>query len=333
MTASLQQIRAQRDWTADKCKEQIEVAKRENRTFQRQTLQAHLVHLLNKEHKFNEAIQLAAQLVRELKKVDDKDLLVDVQLEESIGFYHLSNYTKARAELVSARTIANTKYTPPAMQARLDLQSGILHAADDRDFKTAYSYFFEAFQAFDSVNESALAQQALKYMLLSKVMLDQSDEVHSIMTGKTAQKYAKTETEAMHAIAEAAKKRSLAEFNEAFDKYKDVLGQDPVVKQHFGIIQDTMFEKELSRLIQPYSCVQVEHIAKCVGLDRERVERRLSQMLLDKKFSGCLQGDGLLVIYEQEQADPTYELAVDSVHAMGEVVDALYERAKEIKAV
>uniref|UniRef100_A0A183CAG4 PCI domain-containing protein n=1 Tax=Globodera pallida TaxID=36090 RepID=A0A183CAG4_GLOPA len=161
-----------------------------------------------------------------------------------------------------------------------------LYEADDRDFKTAYSYFFEAFQAFDSVNEPALAQQALKYMLLSKVMLDQADEVHSIMAGKTAAKYAKTETEAMHAIAEAAKKRSLAEFNEAIKKYKDVLEKDPVVKQHFGNIQDTMFEKELSRLIQPYSCVQMEHIAKCVGLDRARVERRLSQMLLDKKFSG-----------------------------------------------
>ncbi|KAI3416566.1 hypothetical protein GPALN_006105 [Globodera pallida] len=333
MTASLHQIRAQPDWTADKCKEQIEVAKRENRTFQRQTLQAQLVHLLNKEHKYNESIQLASQLVRELKKVDDKDLLVDAQLEESIAYYHLSNYTKARAELVSARTIASSKYTPPAIQARLDLQSGILHAADDRDFKTAYSYFFEAFQAFDSVNEPALAQQALKYMLLSKVMLDQADEVHSIMAGKTAAKYAKTETEAMHAIAEAAKKRSLAEFNEAIKKYKDVLEKDPVVKQHFGNIQDTMFEKELSRLIQPYSCVQMEHIAKCVGLDRARVERRLSQMLLDKKFSGCLQGDGLLVIYALEAPDRTYELAVDTVRAMGEVVDGLYDRAKKIKAI
>ena len=62
--------------------------------------------------------------------------------------------------------------------------------------------------------------------------------------------------------------------------------EDPVVQKHFSSISDTMFEKELSRLIQPYSCVQIEHISKCVGLNRYLVEKKLSQMILDKKFYG-----------------------------------------------
>lgn len=66
--------------------------------------------------KFIIHIFLAVPLIAELKKIDDKHLIVEVQLEESKLWYHLSNLAKARSALTSARTTANSMYIPPKMQ-------------------------------------------------------------------------------------------------------------------------------------------------------------------------------------------------------------------------
>ena len=82
-----------------------------------------------------------------------------------------------QAALTSARTAANSIYCPPHLQARLDLQSGILHA-EDKDYTTAYSYFYETFENL-STQDDPSALGALKYMLLCKVMLNLVRPHHS----------------------------------------------------------------------------------------------------------------------------------------------------------
>jgi len=104
----------------------IEWAREEKRTFLRQSLEARLVGVFYDNENYQKALQLGSQLLKELKKVDDKNLLVEVQLLESKTYHALGNLPCARAALTSARTTANSIYCPPQMQSALDLQSGML---------------------------------------------------------------------------------------------------------------------------------------------------------------------------------------------------------------
>lgn len=312
------------------CKECIDWAKQEKRTFLRQSLEARLIALYFDTGLYTEALALGSQLLKELKKLDDKNLLVEVQLLESKTYHALSNLPKARAALTSARTTANAIYCAPKMQAALDLQSGILHAADERDFKTGYSYFYEAFEAYNSV-ENVKALTALKYMLLCKVMLNQPDDVNQIVSGKLAITYSGRDIDAMKAVAQASNKRSLADFQQAVLDYKVELEDDVIVKAHLGTLYDTMLEQNLCRIIEPYLRVEVGHIASCIKLPMPQVEKKLSQMILDKKFSGILdQGEGVLIVFEEIPVDKTYDKALETIQSMGKVVDTLYQKAKKL---
>ncbi|KAE9412232.1 hypothetical protein Angca_003871, partial [Angiostrongylus cantonensis] len=155
--------------------------------------------------------------------------------------------------------------------AALDLQSGILYAANETDFLTALSYFYEAFRGYDFAEEEKLALLSLKYMLLCKIMMDVPDDVDKLLLSKLVSKYSGSDLEAVRAIAAAVKARSLADFNAAFDAYPQELQNDPVVREHFNFLSERMLEKDLNRIIQPYSCVEIDHIAACVGMDRVKV--------------------------------------------------------------
>lgn len=135
----------------------------------------------------------------------------------------------------------------------------------------------------------------------------------------------------MKAVAQASHLRSLADFQQALIEYKKELELDVIVKAHLGTLYDTMLEQNLCRIIEPYLRVEVAHIASCIKLSKEQVEKKLSQMILDKKFSGIIdQGEGVLIVFEETPVDKTYETTLKIVQSMGKVVDTLYQKAKKL---
>nr|XP_046209120.1 26S proteasome non-ATPase regulatory subunit 11-like isoform X1 [Oncorhynchus gorbuscha] len=334
------------------CLECIEWAMAEKRTFLRQALEvrsgrgdptgrelsgstdmmglARLISLYFDTKRYQEALHLGTQLLQELKKMDDKALLVEVQLLESKTYHGLSNLPKARAALTSARTTANGIYCPPKLQAALDMQSGIIHAAEEKDWKTAYSYFYESFEGYDSIDHPR-AITALKYMLLCKIMLNLPEEVQGLVSGKLALRHAGRQTDSLKCVAQASNNRSLDDFEKALTEYRGELRDDSIINTHLTTLYDNLLEQNLIRVIEPFSRVQIEHISTLIKLSKGDVERKLSQMILDTKFHGILdQGEGVLIIFDEPAVDTTYEAALETIQNMSKVVDSLYNKAKKL---
>jgi 26S proteasome regulatory subunit N6 len=92
-------------------------------------------------------------------------------------------------------------------QAEIDMQSGVLNA-EEKDYKTAYSYFFEAFEQYNNLNASK-ALPALKCMLLCKIMSNNAEDVAGIIASKSGLKYMGIDLEAMKLVAAARSQSSL----------------------------------------------------------------------------------------------------------------------------
>lgn len=316
------------------CQKSIEFAKKEKRVFLQHALSIKLATLYYLKKQYKDSLDLNKELLREFKKLDDKPSLVDVHLLNSKVYHKLRNLAKSKASLTAARTAANSIYCPTATVAELDLMSGILHC-EDKDYKTAFSYFYESFENFHNLSTHTSYDKAcivLKYMLLSKIMLNLIDEVKTILNAKyTKETYQSRGIDAMKEVAKAYNSRSLLDFNAAMRQYKEEIMGDELIRSHFNALYDTLLESNLCKIIEPFECVEISHISKMIGLDPQQIEGKLSQMILDKIFFGVLdQGNGWLYIYDTPHQDATYDCALELIGQLDTVVDQLYEKASTL---
>ena len=316
------------------CQEQIAWSKKEKRTFLRHRVELRLAALYLKSRRYTDSLRIISSLAREVKKLDDKLLLVDIHLVESKIHYALNDLAKAKAALTASRTNAGSIYVPPSAQCGIDLQSGILHA-EEKDYKTGYSYFFEAFEQLTNLDDATYKKEtivALKYMLMCKIMSGNAGDVKTLVASKSGLKFAGEESlDAMKAVAEAYISRSLKDLERVLRDYREFLDNDPIVANHLGKLKDDLMEQNLFRLIEPYSRVEIARIAELIELPTLTVESKLSQMILDGKFEGILdQGSGCLVVFDEQPPETMYKATLETIGNMTQVVEKLQTRSEGI---
>uniref|UniRef100_A0A7S1Q4M3 Probable 26S proteasome regulatory subunit rpn-6.2 n=1 Tax=Neobodo designis TaxID=312471 RepID=A0A7S1Q4M3_NEODS len=317
---------ASHDAQAQVCNDMIDWARAEKQTFLRHRLQRTLATVLHQKGDPAAALAVVNPLLREVRRLEDRALLVDIHLLESQIYYSIKSHAKARASLVAARTNANSIYCPPLQQAEIDMQSGVLHA-EERDYKTAFSYLYEAFEGYHNLGDHFReARQALRQMILTKVLCDVPDELRVVLTAKSVLEYKGRDMDAMRAVAEAYRLKDTHMFTQIRSDYADEL-EDTFTQRHLTDMYDRLLEGHLLRLIEPYHRVQLEYLAESLKLDAGLVESRLSQMILDKKLRGIVdQQHRCLIVFEEEHPTKLYESAITTLDSMDKLVTALFDK-------
>ena len=333
------------------CLATVDWARQEKRTFLRHRLQLRYVEVLFAENRKNDALASLSSLLKEVRRLDDRTLLLDIYLLESKLYYAVLDIQKARAALVSARTTANSIYCPPLSQAEIDLQSGVLHA-EEKDAKTAYSYLYEAFEGFHQLGDQARqARRALRYMILAKISTDSPDELAALLSSKNVLEYKGSDVDALRGIAEAYNKQDTHLFNAILGKARaeaeaagrantetDLLA-DEVVRRQVNDMYNTLLERHLLKVVSPYNRVQIDYISGLLQLDAMVVEQKLSQLILDRKLRGIVdQQHRCLIVFDEEAAETSksgkdgeaeafYENAADAAAVADQVPTTLYQDA------
>lgn len=132
----------------------------------------------------------------------------------------------------------------------------------------------------------------------------------TLLSGKLAAKHAShREVESMKAVARAHANRNLAEFRTTLRDYRDgscnvssfppffvflvslfigvnygntylyqlrfsEFSLDPIIRQHLSALFDRLLEQNLLRIVEPYSVVEIAHVAKLVDQGIQQVETK-----------------------------------------------------------
>jgi 26S proteasome regulatory subunit N6 len=314
------------------CQNILEWSMKENKAFLKFKLQLRLAGILFDKAEYKRSRELLDLVLKEAKTVDDKQLLIEGHLLESKLIYMNKNWPKAKAALSACRSAANSVYVAPLLQADIETTAGMIHLAE-RDIQIAYSYFYEGFEAFHQNGQKNRAATNFQYLLLCRIMMDNIEEASNLVTGRFGVLYANDNkvTKTMLLILEAYKEKNLVRLAEILLENKSDIEDDKIISSQIDILYDQLLEKNIVKLITPYSRIEIGYLALKLSISSDKVERKICEMILDEKLKASIdQERGIIIIYEDATKNELFENSAEILKNIDSAVDSLFDRANKL---
>ncbi|SCM11453.1 26S proteasome regulatory subunit RPN6, putative [Plasmodium chabaudi adami] len=465
------------------------------RNFLRCRIEVKIIILFILKQKYKTALSLIERLLKEVKKVDDKALLLELYIVETKIYMLLKNSTKMKASLTFAKNIANTINTAIYINSEIDLLSGILYIYE-KDYRSAYIYLYECYETLytyiynsqnntldflskkhndfysviihNIINTSTISSQnrtksisqispfllsfytfyeyydcgnsllnademnllsnnvnliysdiicqisssyqeleegkmycitnpielnyeliknltidnygnlleltssnagdmrennsnkgpififpensningnfglnlnienlklivPLKYMLLCKILEENNrKDINTILCENNKLNYIPNkEIQILLDISKCYENRTLDIFENVIKYNIFLINIDKVIYNYLKELYELLLEKNILKIIEAYSCIDLNYIGQKLNLDINKIISKLSEMILDKKLNGTLdQNAGILILYDDMADTKMYQNVLEIINNLTESVDILYQKAQ-----
>lgn len=97
------------------CLTLIDWCQKEKKTYLRHKIEIRLAALYQIMEKYTKGLDIIDGIIKEVRKADDKHMLLEIYLTESKLHFGLENISKSKASLTAARACANSIYCPPKL--------------------------------------------------------------------------------------------------------------------------------------------------------------------------------------------------------------------------
>lgn len=260
----------------------------ENKKTLKIELQCKQIHVFLNVRMYSECLEKISEIIPELKKYDDRINIISVHVYESRAYYEIKDFPRAKSVLTSARALSVSTPCPAHLQAQIDLLNG-MYLSDEGAHETAQAYFIESIEGFVQDKMYENAKVVLRYIILGKMMIDKNDEASQILETKYATKIKDDSYVSLLIDAgKACKKRNLCMFRKILQQNTELVNSDEYIYRHLQALYNLLLDRNILKLIEPYSHVKIRFIAERLDFTEDIIEDKLRKMILDGTIRGIL---------------------------------------------
>eukprot|EP00792_Barthelona_sp_PAP020_P005972 TRINITY_DN2865_c0_g1_i1.p1 TRINITY_DN2865_c0_g1~~TRINITY_DN2865_c0_g1_i1.p1 ORF type:complete len:436 (+),score=116.85 TRINITY_DN2865_c0_g1_i1:33-1310(+) len=273
-------------------------------------LKTFLAETYHEAKQYPKAIELTEEILRAFRKSEDFLSLVQTYLLQSEIYLSIGDALKAKSSLVAAKANSNKVDLTAHLSGRLNLQNGLINL-ETSEYTTAYSYFLEGFEAFASLAKTKSDYYLMAYcsmfMVLSKFLSRKAFNFERIISKSLLLKFQEfseilDEFQLLTDLNKIVGTKNLRKFQLFLDNHEGQFSHPYFVK-FLQNLKQTMIEENVLKVIRPYSKVELDFLAKRVGIDENRIVKIMEKLVISDKLDCLLdQADGILFINSRDRS-------------------------------